>query len=30
MKNNSKESILEKDYFNDLNRIKETIRQKQK
>ena len=29
MKNNSKESILEKDYFNDLNRIKETIRQNQ-
>ena len=29
MKNNSKESMLEKDYFNDLNRIKETIRQNQ-
>ena len=29
MKNNSKESILETDYFNDLNRIKETIRQNQ-
>lgn len=24
-----KESIFEKDYFNDLNRIKETIRQNQ-
>ena len=29
MKNNSKENILEKDYFNDLNKIKETIRQNQ-
>ena len=29
MKNNSKESMLEKDYFNDLNKIKETIRQNQ-
>lgn len=29
MKNVEKESILEKDYFNDLNRIKETIRQNQ-
>ena len=29
MKNNSKENILEKDYFDDLNKIKETIRQNQ-
>ena len=29
MKNVEKESILEKDYFNDLNRIKETIRHNQ-
>ena len=27
MKNNSKESMLEKEYFNDLNKIKETIRE---
>ena len=29
MKNDSKESILEINYFNDLNKIKETIRQNQ-